>query len=46
MELETANGLISVDLSTTSLDDVSNIIAQLSTEVDVPVNSPTVLYSS
>ena len=43
MELETLNGIITIDLNSVTLSDVSNVISKLS--VEGPEGAKTILYS-
>ena len=45
MEIETINGVINVDLTKVTLNDVSGIISNLPVDLDVSVNAKTILYS-
>lgn len=45
IELQTIDGIKTVDLSTISLDDVNKIISRLSVETNTVATTPTILYS-
>ena len=45
MEIETINGIMDVDLSKVTLNDVCDIITKISVDAGVSNNVPTVLYS-
>lgn len=45
MEIETIKGIINIDLDSVSLNDVSNIISQISVDAGVDDSAKTILYS-
>lgn len=44
MKIETIDGIIDVDLSKVTLNDVCDIITKISVDAGVSNNAPTVLY--